>query len=174
VLVGPKLGNGPITAIEWLPGASGAVWRCVGLMRARLPSSECRPAVFGQTVRARRLLEAFRGSPAAQPAGQVIGVKQSCEARSFAASPSCWAASPRLVEADDAVSRAAAGLGTRAAAANLQRLSTSTRGHCMETIIVIGVLSVLGAWCFKAGKRLGSRKGFGAGRFRRRQTRRPQ
>ena len=38
----------------------------------------------------------------------------------------------------------------------------------METILVIGVLLALAAWAYTAGKRAGSRKGFGAARHGRR------
>lgn len=34
----------------------------------------------------------------------------------------------------------------------------------MECIVIIGVLAALGAWAYKSGKQVGSRKGFAAGR----------
>ena len=34
----------------------------------------------------------------------------------------------------------------------------------METLIVLAVLASLGSWVYKEGKKLGSRKGYGAGR----------
>ena len=36
----------------------------------------------------------------------------------------------------------------------------------IETLIVVGILLALGAWAYTAGKRTGSRKGFGVGRDR--------
>jgi len=34
----------------------------------------------------------------------------------------------------------------------------------MECVVIIGVLAALGAWVYKSGKRIGSQKGFAAGR----------
>ena len=38
----------------------------------------------------------------------------------------------------------------------------------MEALIAIGILAILGFLAFRHGKQIGSRKGFGVGRFRRR------
>jgi hypothetical protein len=38
----------------------------------------------------------------------------------------------------------------------------------MGELIVLGILIGVGTWLYRAGKRLGSRKGYGAGRRRRR------
>lgn len=38
----------------------------------------------------------------------------------------------------------------------------------MEILILAGVVGLLGIWAYQAGKRTGSRKGFYAGRHRRR------
>jgi len=38
----------------------------------------------------------------------------------------------------------------------------------MGELIVLGILIGVGTWLYKAGKRLGSRKGFNVGRGRRR------
>jgi hypothetical protein len=42
----------------------------------------------------------------------------------------------------------------------------------MEYLIVLLALAFVGWWLFHAGKRLGSRQGFGAGRARRRRNKR--
>lgn len=36
----------------------------------------------------------------------------------------------------------------------------------METVIVLGILSIVGYYVFRAGKRKGSKQGYGAGRAR--------
>ena len=36
----------------------------------------------------------------------------------------------------------------------------------IETIIILAVAYFIGCWCFHAGKRIGSQKGFGVGRYR--------
>ena len=38
----------------------------------------------------------------------------------------------------------------------------------METLIALGILGWLGAWCYAKGKRIGSIKGYHVGRSRRR------
>ena len=38
----------------------------------------------------------------------------------------------------------------------------------METLFVIGLVAVVAYWFYKAGKHVGSRKGYGVGRSRRR------
>ncbi len=40
-----------------------------------------------------------------------------------------------------------------------------TQGENMETIIVLAVLFGLGNWVYKEEKGVGSRKGYGAGRY---------
>jgi hypothetical protein len=39
----------------------------------------------------------------------------------------------------------------------------------MGELIVVGIVIGIAVWMYKAGKRIGSRKGFNAGRWRRRQ-----
>jgi hypothetical protein len=41
----------------------------------------------------------------------------------------------------------------------------------MEILAVLAALGVAGWWLYRSGKRVGSRKGFGAGRRRRRRRR---
>jgi hypothetical protein len=36
----------------------------------------------------------------------------------------------------------------------------------MEVLVLIAVVALLGWWCFKSGKSIGSRKGYGVGRAR--------
>ena len=38
----------------------------------------------------------------------------------------------------------------------------------MQTIIALGVIAVLGYFAYRSGKRVGSRLGYGVGRYRRR------
>jgi len=45
-------------------------------------------------------------------------------------------------------------------------LKTEVNGEGMGELIVLGILIGVGIWLFKAGKRLGSRKGFNVGRRR--------
>ena len=49
---------------------------------------------------------------------------------------------------------------------------TSKKGDSMELIAVVALLALVGWWAFREGRRLGSRKGFGAGRARQRRRRR--
>jgi hypothetical protein len=37
----------------------------------------------------------------------------------------------------------------------------------IETIIALAILSAVGYYCYRNGKQIGSRKGFGVGRYRR-------
>lgn len=41
----------------------------------------------------------------------------------------------------------------------------------MEILVLLAVVVVLGWWCYKSGKGIGSRKGYGIGRARRRHRR---
>ena len=43
---------------------------------------------------------------------------------------------------------------------------THVPGEYMGELIVLGILIGIGVWLYKAGKRIGSRKGFHAGRRR--------
>ena len=43
---------------------------------------------------------------------------------------------------------------------------TQDHGECMGELIVLGILIGVGTWLYKAGKSIGSRKGFHVGRSR--------
>ena len=44
--------------------------------------------------------------------------------------------------------------------------------EAMESLLGIVVLAAVAWWCFKSGKRIGSRKGYNVGRWRSRRSRR--
>lgn len=53
----------------------------------------------------------------------------------------------------------------------LRQRPVRTKGDEVEILAILGALAIAGWWLYRAGKRLGSRKGFGAARRRARRRR---